>query len=148
MAKQKPTRRNKVATRQRPGQNHAVTQQKIEMSWSRSGPLPDPGELAAYEQLIPGMAERLLHEFEAQSQHRRGLEAQVVGSNVAAQKRGQHNALLLGLSGQVVAGVTAVAGHPTPAIAISLGDIALFAIVFIFARLSQKDERMKKSHDA
>jgi uncharacterized membrane protein len=62
----------------------------VTASQYRSGPLPDPGEFARYEQILPGSAERLMHQFEVQSEHRRNLESDVVRSNIANERRGMN----------------------------------------------------------
>jgi len=69
----------------------------------RSGPLPAPEEFAQYEQVLTGSAERLMRQFEIQSDHRRSLESQVVGSNIANERRGMN-------IGGVLAGMFIVGG--------------------------------------
>ena len=38
------------------------------------GPLPPPADLAAYEQVVPGLAERLVKAAESQTRHRHRIE--------------------------------------------------------------------------
>lgn len=38
------------------------------------GPLPPPGALQAFEDIVPGAASRIVGEFEKEAEHRRGLE--------------------------------------------------------------------------
>jgi uncharacterized membrane protein len=54
--------------------------------------------LAAYNQLFPGCAERILAMAESQSSHRQDLERAVVHGNIADARRGQNYAFILGLS--------------------------------------------------
>src|SRR5206468_1881503 len=64
-----------------PDKQALLTQVRIERQVSmRRGPLPDPGELAAYNQIIPNGADRIMKMAEEQSAHRIGLEKTVVGS--------------------------------------------------------------------
>jgi hypothetical protein len=53
-----------------------------------SGPLPHPEDLAKYEQVLPGSADRIISMAEQQAEHRRNLEKSVILSNVALQKWG------------------------------------------------------------
>ncbi|MBI1739603.1 MAG: DUF2335 domain-containing protein [Acidobacteriales bacterium] len=47
-----------------------------------SGPLPHPEDLAKYEQVLPGSADRIIRMAERQAEHRQNLEKTVVLSNV------------------------------------------------------------------
>jgi uncharacterized membrane protein len=64
---------------------------------SYSGPLPPPELLEHFEKIIPGGADRIFAQFEAQTAHRQGLEAKVIGSNTFVQIFGAVSAFLLGL---------------------------------------------------
>ncbi len=61
------------------GPSRAAMQATIE---SYSGPIPHPEILAKYNELLPGSADRILKEFEQQSAHRRGIEKDVVKSEI------------------------------------------------------------------
>jgi len=58
------------------------------MMRSFSGPLPPPESLERYNQVLPGLAERIITMAESQHSHRQGLEKHVIHSNVSAQKTG------------------------------------------------------------
>lgn len=51
-----------------------------------SGPLPKPEDLAKYEQVLSGSADRIIRMAERQAEHRQKLEKVVVESNVTLQK--------------------------------------------------------------
>src|SRR6266702_2625802 len=78
----------------------------------RTGPLPDPSELAAYNQIIPNGADRIMKMAEDQSAHRIQLEKTVVGSQQRQASRGQVFGLIIGLSGLSLATYAAVHGQP------------------------------------
>src|SRR5208283_2804135 len=61
---------------------------------SRSGPLPDPKELAAYNGIIPNGADRIMKMAEAQSNHRIQIETCVVTSQQKLEARGQSYGLI------------------------------------------------------
>jgi len=46
---------------------------------SFSGPLPPPQALREYDQIVPGLATRIVAQAERQTEHRISLEAKVVG---------------------------------------------------------------------
>ena len=80
-----------------------------------SGPLPHPALLAAYDQVVPGAAERIIVMAEAQSRHRRDMESRGVASDIQNSRRGLFFGLVIGLvaigggiviaiNGQAVAG--------------------------------------------
>ncbi|MCU1286780.1 MAG: uncharacterized protein JWO13_3130 [Acidobacteriales bacterium] len=56
------------------------------MSVTFSSPLPPPGLLKQYEEVQPGMVDKIIAMAEVQSAHRRSLETTVVESNAFAQK--------------------------------------------------------------
>jgi len=67
----------------------------VTQSVSFTGPLPPPGLLARYNEVIPNGAERIMAMAERQSAHREALETAVVSGNVASQARGSHYAFII-----------------------------------------------------
>ena len=86
------TKRRRDITPVPSGSNSIST---VTQSVSFSGPLPPPGLLAQYNDVIPNGAERLMVMAEKQSAHRESLEAKVVAGNVASQARGSHYAFII-----------------------------------------------------
>jgi len=74
-----------------------ISIEKTQISY-RSGMLPEPSELAAYDTIIPNGADRIMKMSEAQSSHRIALEKTVVGSQQRQEERGQYFALIIALS--------------------------------------------------
>jgi uncharacterized membrane protein len=60
------------------------------------GPLPSPEQLAQYNQVLPGLAERIVAMAEKQSGHRQDIEGRVVRSNIRNATIGQFLAFVLG----------------------------------------------------
>jgi len=54
--------------------NHLVRQEQTTVAYS--GPIPHPNDLARYEEILPGAAERIMKMAELQAEHRRALEIQ------------------------------------------------------------------------
>jgi uncharacterized membrane protein len=110
----------------------------------RGGPLPDPSELAAYNQTIPNGADRIMKMAEEQSAHRIGIEKTVVNSQQRQAFCGQLFGLIIGLSGLGLATYAAISGQP--AFGGIIGSTTLVSLVssFLFTRHIQNQELTKK----
>ena len=117
----------------------------LTQSVSFSGPLPPPGLLARYNDVIPNGAERIMAMAERQSAHRESLEAKVVEGNVASQARGSNYAFIICLTTSVGGFVMIGMGKSIYGISAVIGSLATLAGVFIFAKRGQKKERVEKS---
>lgn len=111
---------------------------------SFAGPIPPPQIMEAYERILPGSADRILKMAEKQSDHRQGLENQVVAGNLAAQVRGQRYAgglcaLLFGGSIYLLSNGIQIGGLSTLALA-----VAGIVSTFIYGRSRQEKERREK----
>ena len=73
-----------------------------------SGPLPPPAMLAQYEQVYPGLADRIVKMAEHQQDHRMYVERTVVDSETRNEKRGMYFSFILASSG-LFGGVSLVA---------------------------------------
>ncbi|MDO8630732.1 MAG: DUF2335 domain-containing protein [Phycisphaerales bacterium] len=103
--------------------------------------------LAAYNQIFPGCAERILAMAESQSAHRQELERAVVLGNVAHAKRGQDRAFILGLAG-VLCGAGLIAfGRPVEGLVSIIGALAALAGVFVYGRSREEKERQRKKDE-
>lgn len=60
-----------------------------------SGPLPHPDILRAYNEIVPGSADRIITQFEEQGRHRRNQEHRVVSHNLFSSTLGQVLAFVL-----------------------------------------------------
>lgn len=110
----------------------------------RSGPLPDPAELAAYNQIIPNGADRIMKMAEDQSVHRMSLERTVVQSQQKQSFCGQIFGLVVGLSGLGLATFAAVHGQPWFGSVIGGTTLVSLVSVFLYSRREQKAELSKK----
>ncbi|MFD1333893.1 DUF2335 domain-containing protein [Methylopila musalis] len=54
-----------------------------------SGPLPPAEELRSYDGLVQGGAERIFRQFEAEAEHRRGLDSFALAEDAAERRRAQ-----------------------------------------------------------
>ena len=105
-----------------------VVKKEIEATF-RSGPLPIPEELAAYNEIIPGAAERILQMAEDEQNFRHDISKDTNTSTFSAIKRGQIFALIISIvcvSGTVLLGYF---DQPWPATV--LGGASLVSITKI-----------------
>ncbi|MFP3941314.1 MAG: DUF2335 domain-containing protein [Thermoanaerobaculia bacterium] len=62
-----------------------------------SGPLPPPEVLSAYQEALPGSAERIIQMAEEQGTHRRQMESRELAAQIKSQTRGQYLASIVAL---------------------------------------------------
>ena len=136
------TKRRRDITPVPSGSNSIST---VTQSVSFSGPLPPPGLLAQYNDVIPNVAERLMVMAEKQSAHRESLEAKVVAGNVASQARGSHYAFIICLVTIIGGFVLIGMGKNIYGISAVIGSLATLAAVFVVAKRDQRKERVEKS---
>jgi len=111
----------------------------------RSGILPEPRELAAYNAIIPNGADRIMKMSEAQSAHRMELEKTVIGSQQKQSGRGQIFGLIIGLTGLALSTYAAINGQPTFGSIIGGTTLVSLVGVFVYSKEKQKAELDSKS---
>jgi len=106
----------------------------------RSGLLPEPTELAAYNEIIPNGADRIMIMAEAQNSHRLNLETTVVGSQQKQEERGQWFGLIIALFFGSCGLYAAINGQPWFGGVISGTTLVSLVGVFVYSkRKSQKE---------
>lgn len=126
--------------------NRPVSHSRVE-TVLHTGPLPDPRALEDYEATHPGTAERIVRAFEAESEHRRHQERQIIEAQIvdaradrAEARRGQWFAFAIGALALTGATICAVAGQPWAAAAIGGTSVPAMVYVFVKGRLSKQPE--------
>lgn len=122
----------------------AVVQSSVEMAAAYSGPLPPPEWLRQYEEVLPGIADRMMALVESEvsnqhdaSAHDRQMQERVVSAGITMAKRGQVVAALLGFSFLVAAVVLALTGNPLLGGVIGIADLVGIVVSFALG-LSRK----------
>lgn len=110
----------------------------------RSAPLPEPSELAIYNQIIPNGADRIMKLAEAQTAHRIEIERTVIFSQKNQAFRGQVFGLIVGLGGLSLATFAATNGHDWFGGAIGSGTLVSLVYVFVQSREKQEEELGEK----
>ena len=107
-------------------------------TWSyRSGPLPEAAELARYDAVVPGAADRLLSMAEREQAHRHGVQITVVSGEQKRQARGQFYALIIALA-LCAAGITAICLHEEKIGAAAFGAMAVSIGAFLYERSAER----------
>jgi uncharacterized membrane protein len=130
-----------IQNRQMPGGVVATSTMHTEFIQT-AGPIPAPEVLAAYNTAIPGLGERIVATFEAETLHRRELENKTLAANIADMKSvrlqikmGQVFALAVSvfaffLSGWIVWVAPTVAGIGG-ATAVAGGNLTVLVLAFL-----------------
>jgi uncharacterized membrane protein len=100
--------------------------------------------LAKYDEVLPGLAERIVALAEKQSTHRQSLEMATVGGNIAAQARGQWLAFAIVVVGIVAGTVLIALGKPTEGLTALLTPLGIVAGAFFVTRAQQAGELARK----
>ena len=96
-----------------------------------AGPLPTPQTLAAFEDYIPGSAERILTMAESEQQHRHVIEFTHLELARESQKL-DHRAMSFSLGGGVFVSVAFLAGAVYGGIELHTGVFSLAAAPFLY----------------
>ena len=124
----------------------AMLQAAVEVS-RYSGPLPRPEDLAKYEQVLPGSADRIIRMAEQQATHRQNLEKLVVESNTGIQKWGLVCAFVIALSAIVGGVLLSLKGMSGAGLASIIGALAALVGVFVYGKSAQRKELREKSEE-
>lgn len=109
-----------------------------------SGPLPPASELREYDLIQPGLADRIVGQWEQQTSHRQELEKIVVNSNVSRAAIGQWLAFGLALGGMVIAGLLVYTGHSVKGLSLVIAELVGLAGLFVLQKRRQEQELAQK----
>jgi len=98
------------------------------------GPLPHPDILKRYDEVMPGIADRIVAEFQAESLHRREQEKAALHAESREAMRGQLFAFLTVVAAFITVGWLGWLGHPAAAGAVAGTTIVGLVIAFIQGR--------------
>ena len=115
-----------------------------QLSVSRSAPLPHPSELAGYESILPGAAERILALVENQSTHRQGLENSALSIEGRNSLFGLITGGFIGILGLCIADFCIYSGHDTAGMAMGGGTLVALVGPFIYGTRQRRIEREQK----
>jgi uncharacterized membrane protein len=120
--------------------------QQVSTSLSYSGPIPPPELLRQYNEIIPGLAERIVGQAERQTNHRIELEKTVINSDI---KRSWAGLIIGGMLAFFVTGAGALLvhnGHDGAGAWITGGGLASVVGVFVYGTQQRRKERTEKAN--
>jgi uncharacterized membrane protein len=106
-----------------------------------NGPLPPPKVLEHYNEIIPGAAERIIKMAEEQSEHRRGLEKEVITSGIKNSKLGLWFGLIIGIVGLGCATIITLYGEQLVGGIVGIGTLGSLVGTFVYGSQQKKQER-------
>lgn len=110
-----------------------------------SGPLPPPGALEKYNQIIPNGAERIMVMAEEQSKHRKTLEAKALNTDSRNSLLGIIFAFVLGLTTIVVGAIIILKDYVYPGTIMGSAGLVGLVSAFIYGTRSRRKERENKA---
>jgi uncharacterized membrane protein len=114
---------------------------RLQITESYSGPLPHPNILRQYEELMPGLADRIITMAENQANHRIDIEAYAIPTDARRANVGVAAGLIVFL-GFVVGSVYLIdRGHSNEGLVVGLGALASLVSAFAYGTLSRRKER-------
>lgn len=115
---------------------------------SFSGPLPPPTVLEKYDQILPGAAERIIKMAERQSEHRRGMEAKNLNSDIINSKLGLAFGFIIAMTG-IISGAIVIVKSSEVVVGgvISFSSLAALVGVFIYGSRERKLERKERREE-
>ena len=123
---------NMPVQRQRPTQTANPAQQQVTMQqWQ--GPLPPPGALAQFDQIVPGSAERIIAMVEREQTHRQQHEAQEQRASIGNFNRGQLMAFALSMV-SIAGSIFTAYIHAHPTVSIALVSLPIMAAIRSFMK--------------
>ncbi len=116
---------------------------KVEENY-HAGPLPSPRTLKDYSKVLPEAPERIIGQFEKQSDHRMEMEKIVVKAQVGQSRTGQIMGYSVALLFLVAAVGLILLDHAVAGTVIGSIDLVALVSVFVFGKIDQgRDLRSK-----
>ena len=103
-----------------------------------SGPIPAPDDLLAYEQVHPGLADRIMSMAEGQSAHRQNMERRVIGADTSRSMLGLIFAFLIVIGGLGLGTFLIMKQKSTQGYVAMLSPLGVVGAAFIYRQ--QKDK--------
>jgi uncharacterized membrane protein len=125
-----------------PPQVVSMTLAAFSASWS--GPLPPAEQIRAYEEVLPGSANRILSMAEGQQAHRHELEKLTIKEATNRSWWGLRLGFVLAVMIIAVGAAAIFTGHTPEGLTAILTPTAILAGVFVYGRREQAKERIAK----
>lgn len=123
--KSEPMKKNTKKTETLPAASEPAVEKVMDF-------LPNPEELARYEKVVPGGAERILEMAEKQSMHRREMEDKAVSAEIRGARIKQVLTFALALATGVLGGILLISGSELAGLMVILVDAAAVVGIAIY----------------
>ena len=110
------------------------TQQVLMHTQQWAGPLPPPAELKQYDEVFPGLAERIVGSMEREQEHRHAVDRVLIETHRVTFTRGQWIAASIALICLVLGFVLGYNGHSAAAVAFATGGLGQVVLAFLGSR--------------
>ena len=113
----------------------------VAASYRFMGPIPSPQDLARYEAVIPGLADRLINRFEKQSDHRMTMETSVTASDALRANLGLAAGFIVAVV-MIIGSVYLIAhGHDVSGTLLGTGTLGSLVGTFVYGTNIRNQER-------
>jgi len=109
------------------------------------GPLPPPGILAGYDEIVPGSAAKIIERFLEQGTHRMQLEKVVVHGGNKRANWGIVAGFVIAMTTIVGAIYAMSLGYDVAGTAVVIASLASLVGTFLYGTKSRREERSDKS---
>ncbi len=109
-----------------------------------AGPLPPPDQLKAYEDVLPGAADRIIRMAENQADHRQAIEKVAVSGGSRRSWWGLWTGFAISVIALGLAALLVLKGHDWAGVSLGTIDLVALASVFVIGRADQRKERVQK----
>lgn len=114
----------------------------LQQQWA--GPLPPPQVLKGYDEVQPGLANRIVEMAEANQKHRHGLEAIVIPASARAEARGQWFGFILALVILAIAAFFIANGLSVVGLSLIVADMVALVGLFVYVHKAKEREIARK----
>lgn len=129
-----------------PGINGPGTTQLVAFQRSAfSGPLPPPDLLQKYNEIVPGLADRIVQMAERQESHRHDLEGRAVQADIRRGYFGMSSGLVVALVGLAIGGYLLSLGQKVEGSLFAGSTLAAIVGVFVYGTGQRRKEREEKT---
>lgn len=112
---------------------------KVEENY-HAGPLPSPRALRDYGKVLSSAPERIISQFEKQSDHRMEMESTVLKAQINQSKLGQLLGYSIALLFLIASVALVLSGHEVAGTIIGSIDIVALVSVFVIGKIEQLNE--------
>ncbi|WP_304455681.1 DUF2335 domain-containing protein [Nocardiopsis sp. YSL2] len=112
-----------------------------------SGPLPQPSILREYDEILPGLADRIVSMAESEQKHRHRIDEVDSRMPFEIAKRGQRYGMTSVILVISLSAILVFLGHPTAAVGLASAVLVALAAVFVTGQFSSRKKEGSEAAD-